>query len=66
MKGCTILAKELPEALSDGIGFDGSSITGFVSIEESYRVMKPDANTLRSKTNYGRNKKENLYDLQTR
>ncbi len=46
MKGRTIPASALDDAIEDGIGFDGSSIPGFVSIEESDMVMKPDPSTL--------------------
>jgi len=33
------------KALTDGIGFDGSSIEGFARIEESDMVLKPDIST---------------------
>ena len=36
---------ELKGALSDGMGFDGSSIEGFARIEESDMLVKPDLNT---------------------
>ncbi|WP_457611662.1 glutamine synthetase beta-grasp domain-containing protein, partial [Methanocaldococcus sp.] len=38
--------EELREILETGIWFDGSSITGFVGIEESDMLLKPDLNTL--------------------
>jgi len=42
----TIPVKELTEELFiEGIGFDGSSIRGFQSIEESDMLLKPDINT---------------------
>jgi len=45
LKGRTIPLEEAENALVEGIGFDGSSIMGWVSIEESDMVMKPDAST---------------------
>lgn len=42
LKGFTITANELPRALEDGMGFDGSSIEGFARIEESDMIAKPD------------------------
>jgi glutamine synthetase len=45
VKGRTIPANMLLEILDEGIGFDGSSIPGFVGIEESDMVMKPDTDT---------------------
>lgn len=42
----TIPAKDFSEELFiDGIGFDGSSIRGFQSIDESDMLLKPDMNT---------------------
>jgi glutamine synthetase len=38
---------ELEKAFSEGKGFDGSSIQGFVRIEESDLVIKPEARTFR-------------------
>ncbi|MEM3507372.1 MAG: type I glutamate--ammonia ligase [Candidatus Bathyarchaeia archaeon] len=46
LKGRTIPLESLSKVLKDGIGFDGSSIPGFTSIEDSDMVMKPDINTL--------------------
>jgi len=43
----TIPASELPSAFKEGKGFDGSSIAGFVRIEESDLVIKPDPKTFR-------------------
>ena len=43
----TIPASELVSAFKDGKGFDGSSIAGFVRIEESDLVIKPDPRTFR-------------------
>ncbi|MCW3994402.1 MAG: glutamine synthetase beta-grasp domain-containing protein, partial [Candidatus Bathyarchaeota archaeon] len=45
LKGRTIPTEEAENALVEGVGFDGSSIMGWVSIEESDMVMKPDAST---------------------
>ncbi|NLN09079.1 MAG: glutamine synthetase, partial [Methanoculleus thermophilus] len=44
-KNVAIPAKQVGKALTDGIGFDGSSIEGFVRIEESDMVLKPDLST---------------------
>jgi len=38
---------EVKRAFRDGKGFDGSSVEGFVRIEESDLVIKPDATTFR-------------------
>src|SRR5512139_2088214 len=43
----TIPASELAAAFKEGKGFDGSSIAGFVRIEESDLVIKPDPTTFR-------------------
>ena len=43
----TIPATELASAFKDGKGFDGSSVAGFVRIEESDLVIKPDPRTFR-------------------
>lgn len=43
----TIPSYELDKAFKDGKGFDGSSVEGFVRIEESDLVIKPDARTFR-------------------
>jgi len=45
LKGRTIPAEETESALKDGVGFDGSSVPGYVSIQESDMVMKPDIST---------------------
>ena len=45
LKGRTIPVEEAKNALDDGVGFDGSSITGGVNIQESDMVMKPDPST---------------------
>lgn len=43
----TIPCSELPKAFAEGKGFDGSSVAGFVRIEESDLVIKPDPKTFR-------------------
>ncbi len=45
LKGFTITINELPRALEDGMGFDGSSIEGFARIEESDMIARPDIRT---------------------
>jgi glutamine synthetase len=45
LKGFTITINELPRALGDGMGFDGSSIEGFARIEESDMIARPDPTT---------------------
>lgn len=40
-------SEELEKAFREGKGFDGSSVEGFVRIEESDLVIKPDATTFR-------------------
>jgi len=45
LKSFSITAEELPDALEGGMGFDGSSIEGYVRIEESDMVAMPDAST---------------------
>ena len=42
LKSFAITPSEMEEALNDGMGFDGSSITGFNAIEESDMVAIPD------------------------
>ena len=44
-KGIAITKRELEKAMSEGMGFDGSSIEGFARIEESDMVAMPDAST---------------------
>jgi glutamine synthetase len=44
-KGRTIPVEEAENTLAEGVGFDGSSITGWVGIEESDMIMKPDPYT---------------------
>src|SRR3954464_5848949 len=45
LKSFAISPAELAGALDDGMGFDGSSITGFNAIEESDMVAIPDPET---------------------
>src|SRR5438874_8995382 len=45
LKSFAITPGELRNALDDGMGFDGSSITGFNAIEESDMVAIPDPAT---------------------
>ncbi len=47
LKSFAVTPSEVEEALDDGMGFDGSSITGFNAIEESDMVAIPDPNTYR-------------------
>lgn len=45
LKSFAITSSELEKALSEGMGFDGSSIEGFVRIDESDMIAKPDPDT---------------------
>ena len=45
LKSFAITPSELADALDDGMGFDGSSISGFNAIEESDMVAIPDPDT---------------------
>jgi len=45
LKSFAVTPSEVEEALNDGMGFDGSSITGFNAIEESDMVAIPDPGT---------------------
>ena len=45
LKSFAITPSEMEDALDDGMGFDGSSITGFNAIEESDMVAIPDPET---------------------
>src|SRR3954470_16150529 len=45
LKSFSINAAELEDALEEGMGFDGSSITGFNAIEESDMIAMPDPKT---------------------
>ena len=45
LKSFSIRPSELEEAMTEGMGFDGSSIEGFSRIEESDMIAKPDPST---------------------
>jgi glutamine synthetase len=45
LKSFNITPDELDEGIDEGMGFDGSSIEGFVRIEESDMIAKPDLST---------------------
>lgn len=45
LKSFSITDRELENALTNGIGFDGSSITGYQDIEESDMIAMPDIST---------------------
>jgi len=45
LKSFSVGREELEHALEDGMGFDGSSITGFNAIEESDMIAMPDPDT---------------------
>src|SRR5919198_874616 len=47
LKSFAVGREELPGALEEGMGFDGSSITGFNAIEESDMVAMPDMSTFK-------------------
>src|SRR5436189_4186507 len=45
LKSFSINKEELEDAFEGGMGFDGSSITGFNAIEESDMIAQPDPST---------------------
>ena len=47
LKGMSVTRSEIEAVLEDGQGFDGSSIEGFVRIEESDLMAWPDLNSFR-------------------
>src|SRR6476619_1610865 len=47
LKSFSINKAELDDAFEGGMGFDGSSITGFNAIEESDMIAMPDVSTFR-------------------
>jgi glutamine synthetase len=53
LKSFAITPSEIEAALDDGMGFDGSSITGFNAIQESDMVAIPDPETFRLMPNGG-------------
>jgi glutamine synthetase len=46
LKSFAITVEELEDALDGGMGFDGSSITGYQDIEESDMIAMPDPSTV--------------------
>ena len=47
LKSFAITPSELEEGLTEGMGFDGSSIEGFARIQESDMIAKPDPTTFK-------------------
>ncbi|MFP4476576.1 MAG: glutamine synthetase family protein [Desulfatibacillaceae bacterium] len=47
LKSFAVTPSELEEGLTEGMGFDGSSIEGFARIEESDMIARPDPCTFR-------------------
>ena len=47
LKGMSITKSEIGQVLEEGQGFDGSSIEGFVRIQESDLMAIPDLSTFR-------------------
>ncbi|MDH7567976.1 MAG: type I glutamate--ammonia ligase [Armatimonadota bacterium] len=45
LKSAAITISQLEEALTEGVGFDGSSIEGFARIDESDMIAMPDPST---------------------
>jgi len=45
LKSFAVTPSELDEGLTEGMGFDGSSIEGFARIQESDMIAKPDPTT---------------------
>ncbi len=45
LKSINITVEELPEALEDGVNFDGSSIEGFARADETDMIAMPDPTT---------------------
>src|SRR6266576_1052144 len=48
LKSFSINKEELDDAFEGGMGFDGSSITGFNAIEESDMIAMPDPSTFKT------------------
>jgi glutamine synthetase len=48
LKSFAITVEELEDALDGGMGFDGSSITGYQDIEESDMIAMPDPSTFKT------------------
>lgn len=47
LKAVMIPASKLPDTMDKGIHFDGSSVVGYATIDESDMVLKPDPETFR-------------------
>ena len=45
-KNIAVLGSDLAKALEDGVCFDGSAIAGFMHVEESDLVLRPDLSTM--------------------
>ena len=45
-KNIAVLAGDLPKALEEGVCFDGSAVPGFMHVEESDLVLRPDLSTI--------------------
>ncbi len=45
LKSFSVRVEELDRAFKDGLGFDGSSVEGFVRIDESDMIARPDPST---------------------
>jgi glutamine synthetase len=65
LKSFAITTEELEGALDDGMGFDGSSISGFNAIEESDMVAIPDPATFQLMPNGGHKVARMICDIVT-
>lgn len=68
LKSFAISAEDLEEAFEEGIGFDGSSVEGFVPLEESDMLAIPDPSTfqiLPGKTASGGHSARVICDIHT-
>jgi glutamine synthetase len=65
LKSFAITPYELEGALDDGMGFDGSSISGFNAIEESDMVAIPDPSTFQLMPNGGHKVARMICDIFT-
>jgi len=45
MKSVAITVEQLEEAMDEGVGFDGSSVTGYQDVQESDMIAMPDPST---------------------
>ena len=66
LKTFAVTPSEIPGALDDGMGFDGSSITGFNAIEESDMIAIPDPGTYRHDAVEGGRDEGRPHDLRRR